>query len=343
MDLLRVIACLMVVSVHTNVAWKHQEISLLTWKSAIGFDSFCRGSVLVFFMLSGAFGRSTDVKKALKKAFRYMVIFFLFSVFYSVSDGILDWSMGRGLSKELLINRIFEYKYHLWFMPAFAFLIAVSPFVNRLFNSEKGRVGIKIILVVWALGLLLRTAQIFTEGTPYLAAINSQALYGIAMILTESSLGCYCLGRFLVEKKRSKRENLLFFLVWIAASIAIWVLTVFYSKRAGVVDERWMDDVTVFIVLEAIGLFCFISGLDVRGKVADIAEMIAPYTFGIYLIHVFFIDWLRRVKVLGDSTVCGLKIFPVIQAPIRLAIVFAASLISVMLYAGLKDKLIKKK
>ena len=122
----------------------------------------------------------------------------------------------------------------------------------------------------------------------------------------------------------------------IISSIISGILTVIYSTKLGAFDDRFMHDTTVFILVQGIAWFCFVSGLSVSPKLSGILEKIVPHTFSIYLIHVFFIDWLTRIKVFGEVNLCGINIHPVIQVPLRLLTVFVLSFISVHLLSKIK-------
>ena len=338
MDLLRVIACLMVVAVHANSSWKYFSIDSPQWRATIGYESFVRSAVLLFYMISGAFGRSTDIKKGVKKAIHYTIVFFLISLFYSVDDAILDLTRGLGTSVGNILNGVIDYKYHLWFLPSFVFLTFLSPFINRLFNSDKGKKVIWAYLIIWIIfGVMLRTVQLATDGVNKFGMIgNSLSKLSFTPVLSDNPIGCYCLGRILMEKKRTNRENRILFILGIISSIISGILTVIYSTKLGAFDDRFMHDTTVFILVQGIAWFCFVSGLSVSPKLSGILEKIVPHTFSIYLIHVFFIDWLTRIKVFGEVNFCGINIHPVIQVPLRLLTAFVLSFISVHLLSKIK-------
>ena len=343
MDLLRVIACIMVVLVHVNVSWKYLSIDSLQFKTAIIYDCFCRGAVLIFFMLSGAFGRSTDIKKGVKKAVHFTVIFILISMFYSISDAILGLTEGSSITIDGLLDGFFSYKYHLWFLPSFIFLLFVSPFINRLFNSDKGRIVIWCYLVIWIIfGVLLKTVQVATDGVAGLNMID-RVVSGMkfSTVLSQSPIGCYCLGRLFAEKKRSAKGNWSLFILALAASIIIGALTFSYSHKMGSFDYRWMNDTTILILMQAIGWFCFASTITVSGKSVALIEKIAPTTFGIYLIHPFFIDWLTRIKIFGEVDFCGIYIIPAIQALLRLAVVLFLCYFSVIIFTNIRKRIFK--
>ena len=341
MDLLRIISCLMVIFAHADAGWKYQPVDSIHWKTAIGYECFFRGCVLVFFMLSGALSRSTNVKKAAKKALVFVVVFWITSFLYSINDAVLGLTRGNAISFSEILDKTINYKYHLWFLPAFIFLVFVSPFINRLFNSDKGRIAIKCYLVIWIVfGIILRTVQLATMDISKFAMIDKY-VSGMTFtpILSENPIGFYCLGRILAEKKRSDRTNKLLFLGWFLASILIGALTYIYSSLAGELDSRFIHDTTILIFMQTIGTFCYGTALEIGPKPAGLIEKIVPYALGIYLIHPFFIDWLYRVKVFGETSIFGLNIHPVIQAPLRLVIVFALSYATVYLVKSVKSSL----
>ena len=59
-------------------------------------------------------------------------------------------------------------------------------------------------------------------------------------------------------------------------------------------------------------------------------------TWGIYLIHVFFIDWAYRLGVFREDYILGCYIPIIINIPLRILIVWGISYIVVFIYRNIK-------
>ena len=137
MDILRVIACIMVINMHV-VADGIYEV----WTEKNHFlavvDCTSKIAVPLFFMLSGAFSNSEKIAKALRKAIYLFALFVIFKLFYNLTDcfwleGRISWN---SLYYSYHITDLTSYKYHLWYLPDFIVVTLLSPILNSSIGTD---------------------------------------------------------------------------------------------------------------------------------------------------------------------------------------------------------------
>ena len=115
MDLTRVVASLMVVSMHVTASWKYGVLSTPEWHISEFYDSLCRSAVPLFFMISGAFYKNRPASRTVRKIIYYIAVFFGISLIYAIDDADLGSRMGE---RPNWLEGVLNYKYQLWYLPA---------------------------------------------------------------------------------------------------------------------------------------------------------------------------------------------------------------------------------
>ncbi len=77
-DILRIIACFLVIVNHTNSSVLLSEKPSLIWFVSLTYFFVCKIAVPIYFMISGALllKKSDDFKKSFKSSFSYIYFFF---------------------------------------------------------------------------------------------------------------------------------------------------------------------------------------------------------------------------------------------------------------------------
>lgn len=144
-DYLRVIACFMVILLHTAAINFPSFVE--RWEIYVFYDAFCRCSVPLFFMISGYLllsrnHDSVDLKKFITKRFsRIFIPFCILVILYALIKG---WSFSETVSRA--INQKVEF--HLWYVYSIIGIYFFLPIFLPLF-SEKNIKIVKYYLVMW--------------------------------------------------------------------------------------------------------------------------------------------------------------------------------------------------
>ncbi len=338
MDIARITACFMVITMHVTAAWKYGEYGTFEWNTAILYDCFCRSAVPIFFMLSGAFFKKKTLLQSVKGIVKFTAIFFLSSLVYALNDLLIT---NAKFSLEAIINGIIKYKYHLWFLPSYILVLSVAPIIIRALDSEDKNEVFKYALIVWfILCIIIHSVRICVDAFEKYAIIHQ--FLGLIEQLTffaGNHIGYFVLGRYLMQVKLSKKAGITAYFAGAISTIALFVLTIVYSRIKGSIDERWFSTLNVFVVLQAVGCFLFIknrSGHCWR-FIQSICEKIRKMVFGVYLTHVFFLEWFYKLGIFRDNCIGKIKITPLIGIPIRVMIIFCCSFCIGLLFNKMKD------
>ena len=329
MDALRVLACFMVIATHVVTQSKIRvSVGSSRWNLMLFWNCAVHFILPVFFMLAGAFSKSTDKRQAIGKSIFYFIAFVLSSVFYYFSDAVLS---GEKISFWGVVYGIISYKYHLWFLLNMVVVTLLSPLMNRIEEND----------LPYACALMAIFTVGFKSISYFCANIEPVALLsGLISELVPSSFmfcGYFLLGKLLYIKKedlKSKRT---------AAALVLTITTVvafFVNKRicdgSGLIDERFFSNDSIFLYIQCICLFILFLNINVPVKLEKINAAVVPKIFGIYIIHILVIDIITHFGI----TPAGIGgIFPTsfwttfLLIPLETVIVYALSwLLSFPLY-----------
>ncbi len=330
MDLARIIAILMVICIHVTSPWTRGEITSPKWHAAISWSSLCRSAVVMFFMISGAFYKDAPVSKTVKKIIKYTIIFFAASLVYSVSDAYRSsLSGGEAVQLGRILKGVANYKYHLWYLPAYIYVISIAPVLVKAIDHDNSRLteyllGLWIVFVIAA-----NTVTAAVEGFEKFEMIGKLVKFCSSLVfLYGNQIGFFVLGRYLAKKQYPKKTRIVIYVLGLLSTAAMFFLTEWYSRYFGQGDTRWFE-FNIFELMQAISLFVFFNNITVAGKFARPVTRIGKCTFGIYLIHVLFLDWGGDLKFLTESGIGGLEINPFLNIPLQVILLFLVSFVIV--------------
>lgn len=335
MDYLRIIACFMVICAHVTAAWKGGQYGTFEWMTAILYDCLSRSAIALFFMLSGAFYKKKTFMESAKKILRFAVVFFAWSLFYTLAD--LYWKTGKcwGNLGEILYGML-NYKYHLWFLPSYILVLSIAPIIVRVMDSEESKDATKYILFFWiVLGVGIHTVRASMDGIEKYEQIH-QFLGMIQQFtfLSDNDIGFFVFGRYLFQRNVGKQTRIALYLTSIFSTILLFIITCIYSRRAGSLDDRWYSSQDILVLLQATGLFLFFktrpSGNWKQKK--NVCEIMRKTSFGVYLVHVFFLDVCYQFGFFHGNFIGRIAFNPIIGVPARVVIIYLFSFCSVFLY-----------
>lgn len=275
LDLLRILACLMIVVMHAPMPTGEENslfLSSLSYLTAPGIG--------LFFMLSGALllPVKTDVKAFLKKRIHKIALpllfwtgVYLFFRFW-LHDEPVTWRTILSIPFSAQGNPVF------WFLYTLLGLYLIAPILSR-WVEKASCTELEFYLMIWAISLCYPLLRLFVE-------INASST-GILYYLSGYA-GYFVLGYYLKTYPKRIHIKGIFPLVLIAYCAPV------VCKLAGLhVDFYsvfWY--LSIFVAIQSVFLWKLVFFLTPNHKDLAPSSLIARLsrlTFGVYLIHYFII------------------------------------------------------
>lgn len=318
-DILRIFACFMVIVNHTTIQFLEEWGPGTTWFLVMIYFFLSKPAVPIFIMITGytLLQRQESYRSILKRGVKMFGILLAVSVFFYVAErnqeagfGIADFC-GRFLRGEI--------NFALWYMYLYFAILLMLPFLQKFVRGlEK-----KDFLVFF--GISMAYFSVYPIVIKYIPALTISTdfqlpLFGsyICMLL----LGYY----FAVYMKRSKKGAVLAVIGLITSVLANVVLTYIDYQATNGTDYKYFDSrTTCFVMAEAICIF-YLAGFIKQQKHIKWVSTLGKSTFGIYLIHMFFVkelEWLY-IRVTGVSHILiGLLVYEIAVFLCSFAVVYA--------------------
>ena len=297
LDILRIIACVMVVGIHTAMeGWYNISPRTYTWTVLNFYDTLFRPCVPLFLMISGSLflrKKHIDYKRLWTKNILHLaVIYIVWVIFYAV--------MNIGIKKSLADpSQIWEIvfgpnpQYHLWYLRTLMNLYAIAPLLWALVRVMDKKLLKYYLIIFFIFGSLCRTVY----DLPFLPGwLHEQINLFVDMDLVGYS-AYFMLGYFLVDEEILKRFSIkklgiiYIFTVLAAAALNQWIA----------VADDWptqalYGNFAIPVLIESICLFLIItkSYSDIRLTAMQQKWLIriSTSTLFVYLIHPFVIQRL---------------------------------------------------
>ena len=360
MDILRVVACFMVVTLHVM-----SEKIYDPWDNDMFFvamlQCICQPAVPLFFMLSGAFSNDTNISHYLKKIAKFLLIYIVFKVFYAVADCLFD----HGFVALYLLNWDYgltdlkTFHFHLWYLFIFSNILLLAPVINSANKQNKNTD--KYLTALFFIFCILRPKL---QPVMIYENVNGnvlQMLLSLVELEFSTDLGYFCMGKavhnLLIEKKDYlkdlKRSRIIF-----AFSLILWMIsvayyqfeTITYFKTNGKLHYDALNRSNPAMCFSALFLFATFELLgfvqrdkrsekldDTSSKFAGIINILVPCTLGIYILHPFFIDLYSHIF---GFTVHSFD--PALSVPLKVILVFASCIAVVLPFMWVKRMLFSR-
>ncbi|MDO4261048.1 MAG: acyltransferase family protein [Eubacteriales bacterium] len=295
LDVIRIMACCFVVLIH--VATYGMEImdpAGSDWMIRNIVSCAARSAVPVFFMISGIlFMEKTVSLKSLygKYIARIFASWALWSAFYALIDYAASRKDGNA-SLGYFAERFLKGHYHLWFLPTLIVVYMLLPMIQRVVVGCPG-------FLMKYFGALVLIGVIGRETlAPYVHNAGWDGLWdNFSIPLVSVGVIYFVLGYCLYQKKN-----------WISAKagFAMYVLAAATMAAVNGIHAVWAgghrSSASVYlglgVLLTSAGLFtCLLQTIPEKGfsdRQKKILREVSDCTFGIYLMHTFFIEQVYR-------------------------------------------------
>lgn len=298
LDFLRILACLMVVGIHTSIlGWYDNSPRSYTWTVLNFYDTLCRPAVPLFVMISGSLflrRKETDFRKLwLKNILNLFVMYYVWVVFYAV----MNTGIKKSLENPALVWETVSGsnpQFHLWYLRTIIYLYALSPLLSVLVRAlDKKKIRYFFILFL-AFELLRSTVY----ELPFIPEwLHDQInLFGEMHLMQYT--GYFLLGYFLSQPEWIHR---------ISSKVLLAVYTGTMILAAGLnqwisIAQNWpaqalYGNFSLPVTIESVCLFLFFRQKFEKTVLSPNAAKwlvrVSSATLFVYLSHMFVIQRLQ--------------------------------------------------
>lgn len=330
LDRLRILAIFLVVLTHVSAQWLDSACTasfpVLFFTELCSILSFV--GVTLFVMLSGALllapghrEKSCSARFVLRRSLHYFLLYLFWKCFYLAEECLLNPSLvwENGIKEELFLAFFRRTgKYHLWYLPMFCLLLLLLPL---LYEGAQKKSACLLYLALFAVtAIFLPTLFLFEFPFKYLL-MDFQNLFDLSYFL--GYLGYFLLGHVLYQYAGRLRPWIRK-LLWLLSLGALAAAALTASLRSLGQDKACTLFSTpfvwnTFLLVTAVFLTICQRRFPVRHK--NIAVLAAD-SFGVYLLHPFFLDLMVRAGFTAQVT------NPVVGIPVLWVLLTAVSFLA---------------
>lgn len=329
-DILRVISMLAVIVIHVAAqGWYSISVHTLSWSALNLYDSIARFGPVIFIMVSGALlldeNKPVTIQGLHRKNIRKMiVIYFVWSAFYILGT---PWIVPQETAFNELLAYLISGKYHMWFLPMIVGLYLITPLLRKItadINAEKYFLALAFLFTILFPFILLIMEETGMDSAVYSAVsgLNSSVCFSLAIGYSFY----FVLGHYINRISINRRGEYTIYILGILGFLSTFVLSQTASSRADTPLQTYYEYTTLNVFFEALSVFTFAKcrlSRWLRGeRVNAVIRKLSQYSFGVYLIHPFFID------LLAEHGLYTLRFTAALSVPAITAVVFILSLIS---------------
>ena len=253
------------------------------------------------------------------KIFRIGVAYLLWATFYALID---QYHAHHAIQLRGLIYGIIYGHYHLWFLFMISGLYAATPIYRWIAQNEKVCIYFMVLSFV-----AVFCCNVF-EKIPKGGSILAYTFRCLDLNLVGGYSIYFLLGHYLAKHKISHRSTRIG--IYVIGGLAVCGTVIFngaYSVYRGIAKEWVFSNLWPNTFMVAVSLFVFcqshFSEMKLSQRQYSLISLFAKLSFGIYLVHAFFLEHLRLI---------GLPHFfihPLLSIPITSCLTFMLSLFTI--------------
>ncbi|QZE13353.1 acyltransferase family protein [Halosquirtibacter laminarini] len=332
-DLLRVIACMMVILVHCSARFIMfpSEEEMAPFLISNFYNSFSRVTIPLFVLMSGRFALSRymkmDISEFYSKIWVKRIVFptlfwgILYTLYRMLQGGVAVYLREPFNFLEPIKDFLMGYPFiHLWYMYMLIGLYGVIPILGIL----REKIGLDNFFYV-AVALTILAIPIDNFSTLFW-------LVRFVCFLGYFMLG-YCL-KYTPKRLFSPKELMLW---WLICSILTWLITSYCGLHGeGEVTDFLYGFFSPITIVGAVALYLLFNGIKNYKGSAMIASL-SKHSLYIYLIHAGVLSIFENVIF----RFCGLKPNPIWYVPTIALVVFFISYGLSLLFVRMKSQICK--
>ncbi len=300
LEVLRVIACLSVIMIHTCTTFVEHDFNSSNFWIANILDGLARIAVPVFVMISGALlldeNYQYNTEKLIKHITRMILFFVFWSLIYCVIYKIIWPIFSGGIHNEFIkiIGTFIKGHYHLWYIYLLIGLYLILPLL-RLWVKKDNKKYIEYFIIL-ALIFTFLIPQIISIGSNYSNLFEhiNEIIENINLKYVGGYTAYFLLGWYL-NNFEIKRKNIVYYLGIISLIITIfgtYILSISLGKSV-----RMYGNLMLNIFFQALCIFVFIKDKIEKNsfKESKVISLISKNSLGIYAMHVMIVKLTYEV------------------------------------------------
>ena len=315
-DLIRVIACLIVIATHLTLTTYNVYEVQVDW-SRLFTKCFLSDGVGIFFLITGFFisnGRSykkilkNTVKNVILPAFILLVFSDFFSKFIVNQDTFINCIKNISSSNlKRIVSCIcqgdvsdIQVAAHLWYIFAYIQIIILFPLIKLLCtDSKESKLARRLLMLLCFANILIRDIQKF-----FVSSIGNIEIFSI---IDEKILAVFLGYELYLLKdkiKSNKKIGIIGFIIFIAINVIRYRAEMQYMIMNHIVKEEAFNSwKNTFGFISAVSLFIAIYSINIKNqKLSKFITNISSLTYGIYLVHYMLIAKIDIYKFEKIST-----------------------------------------
>lgn len=295
LELIRLCAFLMVIIIHvTNYFCRaYGEIFTSEYTFSLILDTISRLSVPCFFMITGALllGREESLHKHGARLFRFLLVLMVWSVIYWLWNTCY---MGTEVKLSQILYTPAEP--HLWYLYAMIPIYCVMPFFQVMCRHMEKNLEKAFLILITA-------AVIFN----YIVSLQKEEVYYDLPIIGDRIYSYYIfIGYYLAKyKDRIRLSQKAIASISAACLLMVFSLTFFASAITGEHNEKVLEYGDPLVAFASAAFFLFMlrvrgSHFEPAGWIRKAIDLVCECSFGIYLIHILFLDNYKKYVEAAD-------------------------------------------
>lgn len=294
-DLVRLIAILMVVLIHTaSPIFNTAPVNSVDFAVSALLDGIAHAGVPLFVMVSGIFlldeKRETSVRRAVGHyALPLVGLYFFWSVLYAAANKVLiplmfeNAALGDGMVREFGVA-VLEGAYHMWYLSMMAGLYLITPILRTFVKNDSRHLVRWFLLIVFVVRFVLPTGiRLVAEFT----GLDFSAAYDSFNLLAGWEYPAYYIaGWYIANTRPDPRTRRAVYAAGAAALALLLALTWWVSVRRGEAVKELMEQLSLFCCVYAVALFALIAWEGQSLKSNALLTRLSGLSFGVYIIHV---------------------------------------------------------
>ena len=324
---LRVLATVCVVLLHvaSSALYKYNQVPNSHWWIGNVYDSFVRFSVPLFLMITGTLLLSKQYVYPIflkRKVLRIFLPFVFWTTIYIVYNFIEPPQFNGKLASQSNFEWILQQakdgsSYHLWYMYMLLGIYISIPFFAKIIAKVR-KLYLGLFLVIWVLFISFSTS--YTS--------NSNFEWNLWYYL--GYLGYVVLGYYLsIINTKSKRIVAIAVVTFFIGLFITVYGTYYYTDKIGLFYKNYYSYLIPNVLLMAASVYVLLKNVDIKlnGVLKSARNIIDKHSYGIYLSHIFVLNYLIMYGIDWDliHPLIGIPLTTIITLILSVAIVYLIS------------------